>query len=93
MEFTEGSHIDLSGYVNLLKSRRATFDETHPQKIEHSFQELGIEMQKFFGKNIWYLFYKHKEDDLRYAFSICQKKNKRSIPYLLGIIKHKYKGL
>lgn len=92
MQYTEGSQLNFDEYIDLLKTRRAAFDKAHPQKIDYPYQELGIEMQRFFGRNIWYLFYKYKEDDIREAFTVCERKGKRSVPYLIGIIKHKYTG-
>ena len=93
MEYTEGNKLDFTKYEQLLKERAAQFNErTQGKRIEHSFQELGIEMQRYFGRNIWHLFYKYKEQDLREAFAICQRNEKKSVGYLLGIIRHKYNG-
>lgn len=62
------------------------------KKIDYSFQELGLEMQDYFGKNkkglIWSLFYKFREDRIRDAFIFCQKKGIKDISYLVGILKN-----
>ena len=93
MQFVDGNKIDFSNYEALLKNRAAQFSKkTEGKKVDHSYQELGIEMQRFFGRNIWYLFYKYKEQDLRDAFEICKRNNKKSVGYLIGIIRHKYTG-
>ena len=93
MKYAQGDNLDLSGYTDLLKERAAQFKErTEGKRIDHSFQELGIEMQKYFNRNIWHLFYKYKEQDLREAFAICQRNDKKSVGYLIGVIRHKYNG-
>lgn len=59
------------------------------KQIDFPFQELGIEMQDYYGQNIWWLF--HKEyaplGKIREAFKIAQRKKNKSFPYLVGIIK------
>lgn len=79
--------MDLGNYTDLLEKRRAQ----HPQDIRYSFQELGIEMEKFFGnKKCWPLFYKYGEEELRLAFGECKKYNKPFVPYLIKVIKNKH---
>ncbi len=63
-------------------------------KIEHEFQELGLEMQGFFEKKewprIWTLFYKkgYTERKIRYALKECQKRGKCSVSYLEAIVRN-----
>ena len=57
-------------------------------KIDYSFQDLGIEMQSYFKKIIWYLFHKYDELKIRDAFKICKEKGIKKVNYLVGIIKH-----
>ena len=68
------------------------------QKVEFSYQALGLDMQEFFPikdrPRIWGSFYKYDERKLRDAFITCQKQFKathddkfRNINYLIGIVK------
>ena len=79
--------MDLGNYEALLEKRR-----NQNKGVDYRFQELGKEMQKYFNKNIWYLFYRYKEEDLRLAFEECKRYNKPYVPYLIKIIKNKYGG-
>lgn len=93
MQNHSGEQLDLSSYKCDLKQKQIAFNNKYGgKKVEYSYQELGIDMQQYFGKNVWYLFHKYKEQDIREAFAICQKKNIRKIPYLIGCIKHRYSG-
>ena len=93
MEYSQASKLDFSNYEELLKSRAAQFTEkTGGKKVEHSFQELGLELQQYFGKGVWWLFYKYKEEDIRRAFGICQRNGKTNVNYLVGCIKRQYGG-
>lgn len=61
-------------------------------KIKYRYQELGLEMQKWFPQQehgfMWSLFYRYHEDDIREAYRKIQFTNKHSVPYLIGIIKN-----
>jgi hypothetical protein len=78
-----------SSFPEELKKRA----EAHPQKIEYEFQELGLEMAKFFPKDqhklMWSLFTRpgYTEDKVRKAFAICERKEVHNVLYLIGIIK------
>lgn len=62
---------------------------TNP-KVKHEFQELGLELEPFYGKLIWTLFYKPwaTEFKIRQAHE-RNLKGKRvfELKYLIGIIK------
>ena len=64
------------------------FTDKNP-KIRYEFEEIGQDMEAWFGKNIWYIFYKPEAelDKVKRAFEICKKKNIKKIQYLIGIIK------
>jgi len=55
-------------------------------KIDWSFQEIGVEMQKVYGKKVWSLFYKYPEGKIREAWKVAQKRKILSFNYLIGII-------
>jgi len=65
-----------------LKTRK-----TKTTKADFRFQELGMEMQEYFKQNIWYLFYKYDEFQIKDAFTICKNKGIKKINYLVGIIR------
>lgn len=59
------------------------------QKIQFPFQELGVEMEKAYGRKVWALFH-HVDKPLwkmAEAFKIAKKKDNFEYPYLLGILK------
>ncbi len=62
-------------------------------KIDHSFQELGVEMEAWFKKEkknlLWSLFHKkeYSENMLREAFFACKRQNKASVLYLMGVLR------
>lgn len=87
MEHTQG-FINFEGYEDKLKERKEAFDKKYEgKKVEFEYQELGIEMQKYFKKNIWYLFWKYNEEDIKYAYEQCKKYDKPHVPYLVAIIR------
>lgn len=55
-------------------------------KINYSFQEIGVEMQKVYGKKVWSIFYKHPEGKIREAWKIANQRGILSFGYLLGIL-------
>jgi len=66
----------------------------NPRKIDFSYQALGLEMRNYFSgereKWIWSLFYKKwSEEQIRDAFEICKKKNRKDLKYLIGILNNK----
>ena len=67
-----------------LKRRRENY-----KKIKFEFQELGIFMQKWFGENIWFIFYRPEAslERIRAAFKICQERKNKSVKYFLGVLK------
>lgn len=58
-------------------------------KINFSYQELGIELQKYFKTNTWWIFSRYEEWKIRDAFKICKEKGISSVNYLLGILRNK----
>lgn len=62
------------------------------EKIEFSFQDLGVEMMNHFGKQnrgrIWPLFVnkKYPEGKIRDAWIAYQKGNVKNINYFMGIL-------
>ena len=85
--------LNFDSFKQQQRERKAAFDKKHSgKKIDHSYQELAIEMQQFFGKNIWYLFWKYKEQDIKEAFEICKRKEIKNVAYLIGCINRKYTG-
>ena len=58
--------------------------ELSKHKIDHSFQELGIEMSKHFKGNIWWIFNKYPENAIRIAFKKRQEEGVYRIDYLLN---------
>jgi hypothetical protein len=58
-------------------------------KFEHEFQELGVELEKTYGKSIWPLFYRagFTEYKIREAHRIATLKGINKIGYLIGIIR------
>ncbi len=72
-----------------IEKRAENFKKKHGnRKIDHRFQEIGLELQEWFGGNPWFIFYKPEAtiDKIKRAFEICKKKQIKSIGYLLGII-------
>jgi len=79
--------LQLGNYIELLEERRVEYKKTHREKIEHEFQEVGIELEKYFGKGLWWLFYKYHLDSIKKAFAICKKNDIKNPNYLLGCLK------
>ncbi len=65
------------------------FTDKNP-KIRWEFEEIGQDMEVWFGKNIWYIFYKPEAElsKVKYAFNQCKKYNKKNIAYLIKIIQN-----
>jgi len=61
--------------------------EFRKHKIDYEYQEIGIEMSKYFKDNIWWLFHKYSYPKIRQAFKICQRDSIYTISYFIGIIK------
>ena len=59
------------------------------KRIDFSYQALGIELQKYFKTNTWWMFHKYPENKIRDAFKVCKERGVNSIGYLIGIIKNK----
>jgi hypothetical protein len=73
-----------------LAARKAAFDaQTGGKKIEHDFQEIGVELEPIFGKRIWADFHRagYTEAKIRQAFEICKKRGKIKYDYFRSILK------
>lgn len=71
----------------------AKYQNINKRKIDHSFQELGIELEEYFGKSsrIWAMFYKkgYTEHLMRYAMKECKQREIKNLNYFEKIIKNK----
>ncbi len=74
---------------------KISFDNVQKLKVQDSvhdyeFQELGVELEPIYGKLIWTIFYKPNvtEYKVRQAHRICQQKGKKSVWYLLAVVKN-----
>lgn len=65
-------------------------EQVGASKANYRYQELGLEMQPYFKQNIWWLFHKYHEDDIRFAFEQCKKYEKFHIGYIISVIKGRY---
>lgn len=85
--------IEFGNYLETLKERKEEYEREHPEKIEFEFQELGIEMKKYFGRNLFWVFsMDYSVDDIRRAFNICKERDVKNYAYLLGILKNRRNG-
>ena len=74
--------------VNLdLEKRREYYEK---RKISFEFQEVGLELEKWFGKKCWFVFYQPEAElsKVKEALRICKEKNIRDLKYFLGILKN-----
>jgi hypothetical protein len=74
------------------EKRREEFNrKVGGKKIDFEFQELGLELEQWFGKKLYWLFYKPEADleKVKQAFKVCRDKGIRKLEYLIGIIKKK----
>lgn len=57
-------------------------------KVKYEFQALGIELEPFYGKKVWALFYRSNltEEKIRKAHDIALKRGIIKYPYLIGIL-------
>lgn len=67
----------------ILKSK--TFQKTE-KKID-SWKLQAEEMSKFFGKPIYFLFWRYDRQKLYEAYRVCEEKRIASIKYLIGILR------
>jgi len=57
-------------------------------KIDYSYQELGIELQEYFGvKWVWRFFYIYPESKIREAFKITKERGMTKPSYMVGVMK------
>ncbi len=56
---------------------------------EFEFQEVGVELEPYYGKLIWTVFYRADatERRVREAHKVCLKKKIFNIAYLIGVMK------
>ena len=60
---------------------------TEERKVEFEFQALGLEMEPYYGKAVWGLFYKHPVPKIRDAHKIAIERGHTELAYLIGILK------
>ncbi len=83
--------------MNIEDILKAKYSNLKPseQKIDYSFQELGIEIETYFGKSkrIWAMFHKvgYTESLMRYALKECQNRGVTNLNYFEAIIRNKLK--
>lgn len=58
------------------------------KKIDYEFQQMGIELEPFYGKVIWSLFYKYPLEKIRDAHKVCVERGVMKLAYLIGVIKN-----
>ena len=61
--------------------------ELSKHKIDYEYQEIGVEMSKYFKENIWWIFHKYPYPDIRQAFKVCREKGIYTIGYLREVLK------
>ena len=57
------------------------------KKFNFKWQVLADEISTYFGKPLYWLFYKYPEHKIELAYKACKEKGIDSIQYLLGILK------
>lgn len=62
-------------------------EELRKHKIDYEYQEIGIEMSKYFKENIWWLFSKYPYPKIRQAFKKRQEEGVYKISHLLSDLK------
>ena len=75
----------------ILKGRREAFlKKNKGKKVDYPFQEIGLELEEWFGQKCWFVFYKPEADldKVKNALEICKTKEIKNIGYLLGILKN-----
>ena len=72
-----------------LKNPQSEFPEKKT-KHKYEYQELGTELEPYYGKRIWQLFYRvgFTEYKIRKAHEQCLKYKKTNIGYLITVIKN-----
>jgi len=77
---------------DVLKAKYANFKPSE-RRIDYSFQELGLEIEAYFGKSsrIWSMFHKvgYTEHLMRYALKECMTRGVKNLNYFEKIIKNK----
>lgn len=84
------SKINVKGLFDVEKRKEEFSKKMEGKKVDHEFQEIGIEMSKHFKGNIWWIFSRPNitNQKMREAFRICKERNIFQVPYLLGILKN-----
>ena len=84
----------IDGISNILKGR--TFQKQSPQdKIEFEFQEIGVDMEKHFGKEykskIWSIFHKveYPIGTIRDSWTAYQSHKDKPFKYFMAILNNK----
>lgn len=58
------------------------------RKVDFEFQQIGIELEPFYGKVIWSLFYKYPLVKIRDAHKVCVERGIITVKYLIGVMKN-----
>lgn len=76
----------------ILKAKYSNFTPSE-KRIEYSYQELGIEIENYFGKSsrIWAMFHKkgYTEHLMRFALKECTNRSIKNLNYFEAIIRNK----
>jgi hypothetical protein len=73
-----------------LEKRREEFNKkVGGKKVDFEFQELCLELNAWFNKKCWFIFYRPEAslERIRAAFKICQERKNKSVKYFLGVLK------
>lgn len=70
------------------KLEKMKFEPKIPKKkVDFEFQQIGIELEPYYGKAIWPIFYKFHLEKIKDAHKVCTKKGITNIKYLIGVMK------
>lgn len=57
------------------------------KRVDFEFQQVGIELEPFYGKAIWPMFYKYQLVKILDAHKVCVKNKIFTLAYLIGVMK------
>ncbi len=72
-----------------LEARQKEFEKKMGgKKVDYEFQEVGLELEKWFNRKLYWIFYRSwgEISEVRAALKICKEKNIRDANYLLAIL-------
>lgn len=56
------------------------------KKIDFEFQQLGIELEPFYGKVIWSMFYRYPLVKIQDAHKVCVERGITKLAFLIGVM-------